>query len=116
MAEQTYYIGNRGPYYYDDEETYLDGIEDLDDPGVPLVQKSFLTPGSIRIGTPPTSDKEAVRLIDLTGGIGNVTIPAGFQLIFKGVSPTPDATVVYTAGMLVFFIGTTVVGRFRLAS
>lgn len=126
MAERLYYIGTTGPFFFNDEETYLNP-EDIDFPvdeavaldpitGDPLVQHGLYTDGPVRVNKAPVADNDILRKVDLLGGIGDVTVPAGFSLIFKGVSPVPDCKLVYTNGMLIIFIGTIVVARFRIPS
>lgn len=109
-----YYIGSQGPFYFDTSATYLEGL--VDEHGSPLTQKAFLSGGQIRVEETPVDDRDILRKVDVVGGLANVTIPAGFSLIFKGITPYPDARIAYASGYLVIYIGTTVVARWRITS
>jgi hypothetical protein len=57
MAEQEYYIGDNGPFLYDDADVYEDGV------GVVAFRATQL-----RVSGTPTGAYDVVRLSDLTTG------------------------------------------------
>lgn len=66
MAEKLVYVGNRGPYGYDDEDHYAD------DGDIPVV--GLRTDGQLWVETPATLDNHVVRKDDLDTAIGNLVL------------------------------------------
>lgn len=128
MTLRKYFIGGSGPFYYDDEEEYLPAADYLNSPedydeeidpntGLPVVvtKKTIRTEGVIKAegaaakiiaDNAPGTDNEVLRLADLSGGIGNITVPSGFMLVFLNANPAgPHAEFKMIGNTLYLFIG-----------
>lgn len=82
MAQQLYWLGSQGPFYFDDSLTVGESV---------LPERALTTESQIYLGTAPSANENAVRKGDLTGaGIGTVVIPNGSALVLKGPSGKPD--------------------------
>lgn len=70
MARKKYYVGEFGPYFYDDEDQY----HDPDDEFAGEYRVAFRAEGKIKASGAPEDDDDVVRLQDLAGlGMGGVT-------------------------------------------
>ena len=70
MARKRYYIGEFGPYFYDDEDQYQDPEGEF----LGEYRVAFRAEGRIKASGAPEEDNDVVRLQDLAGlGMGGVT-------------------------------------------
>lgn len=61
MAEQKFYIGSHGPYFYDD----ADDIDDIDGDFSGDTRESLSTTGQIKVETTPTLSNHLMRKSDV---------------------------------------------------
>lgn len=122
--EKLYWVGDKGPYYYDSSIPYAatsgewgDETGEYDDPDdASTLLRAFRTSGLIETTQAPSEDNHVVRLADLTTGLGDITIPYGFSLIFAGAtSGSPKAEFRFIDGVLYLFIGGVRVGSWRVS-
>jgi hypothetical protein len=85
MAEKRYYIGDHGPYFYDDADA-------IDDPDVVFpgeTRQTIRSEGQMRLDTIPTDAEEIVRLEDL--GTINGQFVLGLETATAGLRRFPAA-------------------------
>lgn len=110
-----YWIGTSGPFIGNTDFEYTDP----DNPhaignGLGVFGSSLFTKGPLVVESAPTNDNDVVRKVDLTAGLADVTIPAGFKLVFEGAGANPDAEIIWDGTRLVILIGGTIVASWRL--
>lgn len=106
------YIGDKGPIYYPTANqdgspiTYVDVDHVTEDFPADTDQiKAIKTTGVIHQETAPAPNSmQVIRACDIASGLGDITIPYGSKLVFKGLGGV-DAWFVFVTGQLQLWIG-----------